>query len=300
MDWLRWHHGSTTDPKFALVARKAGVRLPDVLAMWAHLLEAASSNEDRGSYGSLDFESIDFLFGFDDGQSKAIHDAMNARGLLADGRVKAWSKRQPKREREDDTAAERKRAQRERDKKKQQLTDDEAPIVTPRHATSRHVTPRGEEIREEALETPSLPERPKQPHTPRERVREAVADLRQAAIRAGYSPTAIRYADPMWDAAAGEGITPEQIGAVASEALSHPRQKPIGWVVTTARNRAADAREPVRRSGQGPPTAKPPSATLNAMNTLLAGTSYAPDLAQRHDPNGALEAPPATPRRLPA
>ena len=45
MDWFRWHHGSVTDPKFQLVARRAGASLPDVLAVWAYVLEAASQAE---------------------------------------------------------------------------------------------------------------------------------------------------------------------------------------------------------------------------------------------------------------
>ena len=36
IDWLRWHHGSTTDPKFALVAKRAGVRTGDVAMFRAH------------------------------------------------------------------------------------------------------------------------------------------------------------------------------------------------------------------------------------------------------------------------
>lgn len=145
MDWFRWHHGSVTDPKFQLVAKKAGVRLPDVLAVWAFLLERASADQDRGTIGDIDAESLDLLFGMEDGQCAQILEAMAGRGLIAEGRIAAWDKRQPKREREDDTAAERKRRQRERDAEQAAVTPD----VTPCHATSRHVTPREEEIREE-------------------------------------------------------------------------------------------------------------------------------------------------------
>lgn len=33
IEWFRWHHGSVTDPKFQLVARRSGARLSDVLAV---------------------------------------------------------------------------------------------------------------------------------------------------------------------------------------------------------------------------------------------------------------------------
>lgn len=145
IDWFRWHHGSVTDPKFALVARRAGASLPDVLAVWAYLLERASSSQDRGYFGDIDAEAWDCLFGFDDGCTRRIMDAMDARDLVADGRIVAWEKRQPKREREDLGAADRKRAQRDREASSH--ADESG--VTPCHATSRQKTPRGEERREE-------------------------------------------------------------------------------------------------------------------------------------------------------
>ena len=64
MDWFRWHHGSVTDPKFQLVARQAGASLPDVLAVWAYLLETASAAVERGNIGEIDCEAVDCMFGF--------------------------------------------------------------------------------------------------------------------------------------------------------------------------------------------------------------------------------------------
>lgn len=143
MDWFRWHHGSVTDPKFQLVAKKSGATVAEVIAVWACLLEAASMAEDRGNSGACDFEAMDCALGLAEGTAQAIHRHMEARDLIeASGRIVAWDKRQPKREREDDTAAERKRRQRERESGSQ---------VTPGHATSHQKTPRGEEIREEEI-----------------------------------------------------------------------------------------------------------------------------------------------------
>lgn len=142
IDWFRWHHGSVTDPKFQLVARKAGVRLPDVLAVWAFVLEKASASDDRGSFGSLDCEAIDCLFGLEDGQTALILEQMQARDLVQDGEVVAWEKRQPRRERPDDNSTERSRAFRAKQAN-----------ATPRNATQRQETPRGEESREEKSNT---------------------------------------------------------------------------------------------------------------------------------------------------
>lgn len=155
IDWFRWHHGSVTDPKFQLVSKKSGSTLPDVLAVWAYLLEKASAAEFRGCFGDVDCESIDCLFGFDDGLTESIIFQMVERKLIADEYIVAWEKRQPKKE--DVTAADRKRRQRERDNEleiKNTVTENESLHVTPCHD-------REEESREEVNQEPRKPARKK-------------------------------------------------------------------------------------------------------------------------------------------
>lgn len=167
IDWFRWHHGSVTDPKFQLIAKKAGARLGDVIAVWAFVLEKASAEADRGAIGPIDFETIDFLLGAEEGTAERILDAMTARGLIAGNRIATWEKRQPKREREDDTAAERKRRQRAREAAEDdQCQPDDATCeqVTPCHATSHQKTPRGEERREEGERKRASPRGERLPH----------------------------------------------------------------------------------------------------------------------------------------
>lgn len=153
IDWFRWHHGSVTDPKFALVAKKAGARLGDVVTVWAFLLESASASSERGEFGDVDSEALDCLLGADDGTTDRILDAMQTRGLISDGRVAAWDKRQPKRERDDDLSTDRVRAFRERQKADRDATQHHE---APRNDVKRHETPRGEERRERE-ETPPTP-----------------------------------------------------------------------------------------------------------------------------------------------
>jgi hypothetical protein len=147
IDWFRWHHGSVSDPKFQLVAKKAGASVAEAIAVWACLLEAASQSEQRGQPGEPDFEAIDCALGMDDGKARAIYERMAERSLVAeDGRIAAWDKRQPKRE--DDSAADRKRKQRELESV--QMRDTLLPPQSP--DASRDVTPshdRGEESRGE-------------------------------------------------------------------------------------------------------------------------------------------------------
>lgn len=150
IDWFRWHHGSVTDPKFQLIAKKAGASLPDVLAVWAYLLESASASDVRGQFSDIDAEALDCLFSFPDGRTADILDALGARGLISDNAITSWDKRQPKREREvipstAMTGAERVAKHRAAKVALQQSGDH----VTPCNATKRQETPREEKSREE-------------------------------------------------------------------------------------------------------------------------------------------------------
>lgn len=145
MDWFRWHHGSVSDPKFQLVAKRSGASMGEVIAVWAVLLEAASMADVRGVFGSIDFEAIDCALGFVDGRTLTIYTEMEARNLICEGRFGAWDKRQPKRER-DDNSAERVKAHRAKDNH-----------VTPSNAKGNQETPRVDKRREEEKEQDQKP-----------------------------------------------------------------------------------------------------------------------------------------------
>ena len=94
MAWLRWYAGTVNDAKWAMIARKTGINVPTVIAIWAALLEYASENEDRGSVSGFDPEEIDAVFGLADGTCAAVIEAMTSKGIIEDGRIAKWSKRQ--------------------------------------------------------------------------------------------------------------------------------------------------------------------------------------------------------------
>ncbi len=104
MDWFRWWHGTVTDPKFQWVSRRCGQPLANVVAVWACLLECASTatqgNADatRGNVASFDCNVIDVLLGLDDGAVQKILDAMTEKNLIVDKFIAGWDGRQPKRE----------------------------------------------------------------------------------------------------------------------------------------------------------------------------------------------------------
>lgn len=85
IDWFRWHHGSVTDPKFQLVARKAQARFGDVMTVWACLLEHGGQHGSR--VAAFDFEATDALLGLARGKSMCIYLELAERGLIADGAI---------------------------------------------------------------------------------------------------------------------------------------------------------------------------------------------------------------------
>lgn len=139
MDWLRWHHGSVTDPKFQLIAKKSSCSVAEVIAFWAFVLESASMASDRGDVANLDVESIECLLGLDDGKGALIYEAMKVREIISDeGRVVSWNKRQPKRERDDDSSQERTAEYRNRQKEAEATTHAQTDACD---ALENHVTP---------------------------------------------------------------------------------------------------------------------------------------------------------------
>jgi hypothetical protein len=145
--WFRWYHGSVTDPKFKLVAVKSGARVGDVISVWAYLLEQASAATPRGRFGTVDFESIDCLIDCEEGSAAAILKAMTDRGLVREGEICNWDKRQPRRERDDDLSTD--RVRRFREKRRHE---------TPCNAEKHHETPRQDKTiqdKRKALELPN-------------------------------------------------------------------------------------------------------------------------------------------------
>lgn len=138
MDWLRWHHGTVNDPKWRVVAADAGVKVRDVLAVWAAMLECASQAEQRGTLVGWNDRVVGAALDMTGDEVAAVRAAMD--GLVLDGdRISAWDKRQSKRE---DGAAVRAKEWRERKR-------------TQANADERTGTP--DKIREDKKEiTPSL------------------------------------------------------------------------------------------------------------------------------------------------
>jgi hypothetical protein len=142
--WFRWFHGTVNDPKWKVVAMRAGnatkrqVTTGNVLSVWACMMERASQSSPRGSITGMDDEDVAACLELDVEVVSAIRAAMEGKTLASETLV-AWAKRQPQRERDDDHSTSRVQAFRAR--KKEQETQG--------NATQHQATPRREEIREE-------------------------------------------------------------------------------------------------------------------------------------------------------
>lgn len=169
MEWFRWWHGTVTDPKFQWVARKSGQPVGNVIAVWAALLECASSatqgNADatRGNVASLHPEDFDILFGYEDGSVAAIIAAMTEKGLIVDGAIARWNERQPKREDAGNpntgalSSTERARLRRERLKREATESTDMQRDATQCNEEQRNAPHREEKSREELTTTTTNP-----------------------------------------------------------------------------------------------------------------------------------------------
>lgn len=112
VDWFRSWHGAPTDPKWLVIAKRAGVRAVDVSAFAWALLDHASQADDRGLVAGFDFETYSALMGVEEAEARAIYAAMEAKEIIVGGRIAKWEKRQPRRE---DASGERVTRHRKRD-----------------------------------------------------------------------------------------------------------------------------------------------------------------------------------------
>lgn len=151
-DWFRSWHGAPTDNKWLLIAKRAGVRPIHVCGTWWALLDHASQHSVRGTVDDFDVETFALFAGMEEEHVSRIVTVLSDKGMIVDGRISNWGKRQPKKE--DETAGARKR--RQRDKSGGNLPPTGGADHTHNgsgHAASRNVTLDKEKIREEEERT---------------------------------------------------------------------------------------------------------------------------------------------------
>lgn len=159
MEWFRWYHGAISDPKWPLIARRSGQSIGIVVSIWASLLEHASQEQSRGSIEGFNPEAIDALYGYEDETTVTVCNAMRNAGIInAENFICSWEKRQPKRERDDDSSE---RVRRFREKQKANKNNDLAHRNDSETGSNANVTPsnaqnRTEQNREDSKEEPPI------------------------------------------------------------------------------------------------------------------------------------------------
>lgn len=150
--WVRLWDDMPTDPKWRVIAKRAGRPIPEVMAVFLFMLSNAGGSSERGTLENWNDEDVAAALDIDEAHVAAIRSAMQGKTLDGD-KLTGWEKRQPKRERDDDNSTERVKAFRERQRH-----------VTPCNATERLDKIREDKIEEEkdAREKPSISDFEKQ------------------------------------------------------------------------------------------------------------------------------------------
>jgi len=254
--WFRKYHGTASDPKWKVVATRAShtmshrVTIASVVVVWDCMMDCASQATPRGELVGWDSEDIAALLEIEQAEVDAIYQAMQGKTLNGNTLIN-WEKRQPKREREDHGAAARKAAQRERD------------AAAKAHVTpeSHHVTPRGEERREEKKEPKPLSvgkvemddsrETPADPPTPRAESMGTPAGRAAKALKAG-GLTHVNPSHPALLRLIEAGVTDQEFTDAAAEAVACGKRH-IAYVCAVIEGRRTEA----QNAGKVPPRAGP-------------------------------------------
>jgi hypothetical protein len=95
MSWYKIFSGLPQDARLAVVAKRAGARRGDVLAIWLTLLDHASAAKPRGSIKDADAEEIAATLECDTATVEAVITALRDRKMiLPEGVIAGWSKKQ--------------------------------------------------------------------------------------------------------------------------------------------------------------------------------------------------------------
>lgn len=104
------------DHKWSVIAARSGVKTGIVSAIAWAIMDYASQQENRGDVVGFDVETYAFYSGFSEQEITAVIQAMNDKGIISNGRLANWEKRQPKSEKEIQRVTDyRKRKREERD-----------------------------------------------------------------------------------------------------------------------------------------------------------------------------------------
>jgi len=131
MNWLCWHVGTVTDPKFGRMAEELEMPRGNLLAVWALVLEAA---KDGAGEFSIDPDDAAYVLGYETQEVMDILSAFEDRKLIDGNCVVNWEGRQHAKSTE--------RVRKHRERTKRDETDETVSSVTKRsNVTETDETP---------------------------------------------------------------------------------------------------------------------------------------------------------------
>lgn len=95
--WVRLWDDMPTDPKWRVVARRAGRSLPEVMAVFVFMMTNAGGSSQRGSLENWSDEDVAAALDMEAEHVAAIRQAMEGK-TIEEGKLTGWDRRQPKRE----------------------------------------------------------------------------------------------------------------------------------------------------------------------------------------------------------
>jgi len=147
-NWVRLWEDMPTDPKWRVIARRAGRPISEVLAVFVFMMTNAGAS-GSGALSGWDDEDVAAALDIEPQAVESIRNAMQGKTLDGEN-LTGWDKRQPKRE---DNSYERTKAWRERkngvtqcDAVKRSVTQCDAPDTDT--DTDKIISPNGENTRE--------------------------------------------------------------------------------------------------------------------------------------------------------
>jgi hypothetical protein len=93
LHWFRWWIHTVEDPKFTTVARRAKQKRVVVLGVWTVLLESAAAENSGGAY-AVPPDEIAAVLEIKTEQAAAVICALEERGMVKDGEIVNWERRQ--------------------------------------------------------------------------------------------------------------------------------------------------------------------------------------------------------------
>lgn len=250
-DWFRSWHGAPTDNKWLLIAKRANVKPIHVSGTWWALLDHASQHSDRGFVDDFDQETFALFAGLEEEHVSRIVTALRDKGMIVDGFIGQWLKRQPKKE--DATANERQARHRANKPKnggnppsggKQGTPDSTTPDVG--HAVSRSVTTDKEEIREDITIANAMGT--VVPHPASDFCKAVFDSGRAILMRSGMNDRQAGSLIGRWRASMTDPVLLTLIRQSEAEGHSDPAAWLTAAVETRNGNRTANNRRPNRSS----------------------------------------------------